>query len=491
MKLKILLTLLIIVNSLNGQGINNKWMFGYDCCAGNYSTMTVDFSAGNFDVSVTPTQMSFSETNSVTCDSSGNLLFYSNGVYIANALHDTMLNGAGLNPGSFTTSHAHYGLTVPQGNLVIPIPGEPTEYHLFHETADDPGATYAAYYLYYSIIDMTLNGGLGGISQKNVVLLYDTLVTGRLTANKHANGRDWWLVSHKLFNGWMYKFLITPFGIQGPYGQDLITPRDVNFGQAVFSQQGNKFAYYETSRDLDIWDFDRCTGDFSNLIHIDINDSMPTGGVAFSPNGRFLYVPSTDYIYQFDLSSSNVAASKITIGVYDGTADPNAANFYLSHLAPNGKIYINCANSSKLMHVINSPDSSGVACDFCQHCIILPGTNAFTMPNHPNYFLGAGVGTICDSLTNSIENIILFENSISIYPNPAKDYFIISMPSTITTEGFLEIANQLGKRVEFMKLSINTSFHEINTSKLEPGIYFVTIQIGQRALDTKKIVIIR
>ena len=47
-------------------------------------------------------------------------------------------------------------------------------------------------------------------------------------------------------------------------------------------------------------DFDRCTGEFSNLIHITINDSMPTGGCAFSPSGRFLYVSSTNYLYQFD-----------------------------------------------------------------------------------------------------------------------------------------------------------------------------------------------
>ena len=94
--MRIVIFFLLIVNALNGQGINNKWMFGYDCCSGIFSTMTVDFNAGNFDVTVTPTQMSFSETNSVICDTSGNLLFYSNGVYIANALHDTMLNGSEL-----------------------------------------------------------------------------------------------------------------------------------------------------------------------------------------------------------------------------------------------------------------------------------------------------------------------------------------------------------------------------------------------------------
>ncbi len=462
-----------IVNALNGQGINNKWMFGYDCCSGNYSTMTVDFSNGNFNTTVTPTQMSFSETNSVICDTASNLLFYSNGVYVANALHDTMMNGSGLNPGSFTTNHAHYGLTIPQGNLVIPIPGETSKYYLFHETADDPGATYASYYLYYSIIDMALDGGLGAVIQKNIILLQDTLVPGRLTATKHANGRDWWLIAHKLFNGKMFKFLITPFGIQGPFVQDLITFRDISFGQAVFSQQGNKFAYYETTRDLDIWDFDRCTGDFSNQIHIDINDSMPAGGVAFSPSGQFLYVSSTDYIYQFDLLSSNILASKVTVGVYDGTADPNQANFYLSDLAPDGKIYINCANSSKLMHVINFPDSSGTACDFCQHCITLPGKNAFTMPNHPNYFLRELSGSACDSLTNDIANISINEN-VSLYPNPLNEYLNLSNVNGDLVS--IDIMNRLGQIIckQNNLLIVNSSL-KINTENLPNGFYFLRL----------------
>ena len=40
-----------------------------------------------------------------------------------------------------------------------------------------------------------------------------------LTAVKHGNGRDWWLFAHKDFSSLMFKFLITPNGIQGPFVQ--------------------------------------------------------------------------------------------------------------------------------------------------------------------------------------------------------------------------------------------------------------------------------
>ncbi|MBL0103911.1 MAG: hypothetical protein IPP51_09230 [Bacteroidetes bacterium] len=148
--------------------------------------------------------MNFDETNAEICDSSGNLLFYSNGIYIANALDDTMQNGSGLNPSDFTTAHTQYGLTLPQGNLVIPFPEDSNKYYLFHETSDDRFNTYSSFYLYYSVIDMNFNNGLGAVVQKNNVLLNDSLVSGRITACKHANGRDWWIFAPRYMNGIMY-----------------------------------------------------------------------------------------------------------------------------------------------------------------------------------------------------------------------------------------------------------------------------------------------
>ena len=484
MRTKILILFLSSSIAAFSQGINNVWLLGYDCCSTDFASMTVDFSQGGFNPVIVSRSINFSETNGSISDSLGNLLFYSNGVYVANANNDTMLNGSGINPGSFVTAHARYGLTIPQANLVIPIPGQTGKYYLFHETSDDPGLTYATYFLYYSIIDMRLDGGLGAVVQKNTVLLHDTLVEGRLTATRHANGRDWWLVAHKDFSGKMYKFLITAAGIQGPWVQDLLTYRDSYFGQAVFSPQGDKFAYYEAFGDLDIWDFDRCTGDFSNQIHVDINDSAAAGGAAFSSTGRFLYLSSIKYMYQFDMQATNIPGSQTTVGVYDHFVSGLPSSFYLSQLAPDGKIYTNCGNGTKVFHVINTPDS--LACDFCQHCISLPGYSAFTIPNYPNYFLGALAGSVCDSLTSSIQDGAFTGVVLSLFPNPVKDIaYIRGMNEKIIS---VELINSIGEIIQQPFHYVNSDeYIELNISLLKGGIYFVRLTGKKGSLGVKMV----
>ena len=67
---------------------------------------------------------------------------------------------------------------------------------------------------------------------------------------------------------------------------------------------------------------------FTNLIvvlvilwiqfRVAINDSAISVGVAFSPIQKYFYLSSTNYVYQFVLTASNIAASKTTVAVYDG-----------------------------------------------------------------------------------------------------------------------------------------------------------------------------
>ncbi len=468
------------------QGIDSKWFMGGGCCLPYFSGIDLDFTQDTMVISLVQRDMIVAETNGIISDQNGNLLFYTNGIYIANSLNDTMQNGSGLNPGQFTTSRQQNGITIPQANLVIPFPGDTTKYYLFHETCDDINVSGATYFLYNSIIDMSLNAGLGVVVVKNNILLQDTLVPGRLTACKHANGRDWWLISHKLFSSTVFKYLITPFGISGPWIQDLVTQRDILFGQAIFSNQGNKFAYYDPNGDLDIWDFDRCNGTFSNLTHIDINDSAAAGGIAFSSTGRFLYVSSINYLYQFDMNASSIDSSKITVGVYDGFRSIGLyANFYLSALAPDGKIYINCGNGCFILHVINSPDSVGLSCDFCQHCITLPAVNHFTIPNFPNYNLQADGGTICDSLPTSINEFSYSEVDRYVFPNPAnRDIYMTILDPKIQS---VSLFNSVGEIVHLDFDIIKNEYFHMDVSKLESGFYFLEL-ITEKEKIVKKFI---
>lgn len=482
-------TLIVIVFSISlvqGQGVSNLWVFGYSCCQPSFGGTNINFENDSAEVIATQRFMNINCTVGSISDKNGNLLFISNGIYVANALDDTMLNGLDLNPSAYTTVRAMDGLALPQGNLVIPFPEDSTKYYLFHETSDDMNGTWSALYLYYSVIDMTLDGGLGGVVQKNTVLLNDSLIEGRITACKHANGRDWWLVVHQYNSGMVYKYLITPQGIFGPTTQDLFTSRDNFFGQALFSPQGDRFAYYEPFGDLDIFDFDRCTGNFSNFTHIDINDSAFVGGIAFSSSGRFLYVSSENYIYQFDLYSNPIDSSRVVVGVYDGYREQGFyQNFYLSALAPDNKIYINTGNGSRYFHVINSPDSAGLACDFVQRGLALPRWNAFTIPNHPNYFLGALGSTVCDSLPTGISDITRPIEAYSVFPNPVRDLLFVNH-SLIEPVREINITNSLGQNETVGFNSLNSGeYLQVDMSHFSSGVYYVQMRTEKNVVSKK------
>ncbi len=483
---KIFFLLFIFYGEISGQGLSNRWVFGYSCCAGNFGGTDLDFSAGTPNIILKQRYMNFLETNGTISDEYGNLLFASNGIYIANSLDDTMQNGDDINPSTYTNTMAPHGLALPQGNIVIPFPDDSTKYYLFHETSDDMNGTWATLYLYYSIIDMNFNGGLGAVIQKNTVLLNDSLVEGRITACKHANGRDWWLVVHQYNTGMVYKYLISPQGISGPTMQDLFTPRDIWFGQALFSPQGDKFAYYEPYGDLDIFDFNRCTGDFSNFVHIDINDSAGIGGAAFSASGKYLYLSSMLYVYQFDVSVANIDSTKAVVGVYDWYQFQGFyQNFYLSALAPDGKIYINCGDGSRFFHVINSPDNAGIACDFVQRGLPLPRWNAFTMPNYPNYFLGAEGGTLCDSLPTGFSDIKSPIEAFTVFPNPVRDFVFVNQS---LKEPIVEISvvNSLGQIEPIQFVSINGGqYLQVNMASFVSGIYYLQMRTAKKVVIMK------
>ncbi len=442
-----------------------------------YGGVNFDFNGGILNTSYQSRSMNFSTTNGEICDKNGNLLFYTNGVRIANSQDNVMQNGNGLNPAYYTnqTYHDSLGLSISQANLIIPFPDDTSKFYLFHETIDDYGNSNCTFYLYYSIIDMTMDSGLGAVVQKNVVLLDDSLVDGRLAACKHANGRDWWLICHHFNSIKYYKYLITPGGIQGPFTQDVGSVHGIYIGQCVFSPDGSKLAYYEVGRNLDIFNFDRCTGDISLIDSTFINDGALGGGIAFSPNSKILYASSMNSVYQFDMNSADILASRITVATWDGYYSPNppfAANFFLSELAPDGKIYINCGNSTMDIHVINNPDSLGLACSVCQHCIHLPAFNAFTIPNHPNYFLGADSGSICDSLVSISTLQVAVGSSFKIYPNPIINIheITITYPS-LGNKSFVVINNTEGKEVTRCELPQWSSIQHLTLPKLSTGVY--------------------
>ncbi|MEO0310425.1 MAG: putative adhesin [Bacteroidota bacterium] len=489
----IVIGITFVFNS-NSQGISNFWLHGFQGWFGRPGgTSILNFYNSSLDTSWQNQKMYFHGTIGQISDSAGNLLFTSNGQWIANAANDTMLNGTGLNPAFATTLADSFGLRINQANLVIPKPGVNKLYYLFHLTADYYPNYNGAKYLYYSLIDMNGDGGLGEVIQKNqIILSNDTIIPGLLTACKHANGRDWWIFAiGENDNRWI-KYLLTPYGLDGPFFEYVGTIHTAgSLGQSVFSQDGTKLVKYEAwYGDLDIFNFDRCTGNISFLEHLDINDSSLFGGAAFSASGKTLYLSSTNYVYQFDMTATNIAASVQTVAVWDGYYSPNppfATLFYLMHLMGDGKIYINCSNSTVDIHVINYPDSLGVACDVCQHCVALPSINNFTIPNYPNYFLGADTTSlVCDSLSSGMVNPEYNHLNLKAWPIPTTSGSSIMLTyHTLNDKGGIELYNTNGTLVKTYPLPPWSQTQTIKLPELAGGVYLLRLVSGERKGSVK------
>ncbi|MBK7390307.1 MAG: hypothetical protein IPI23_14905 [Bacteroidetes bacterium] len=176
----------------------------------------LDFSNGNPDTFSLFRPMPFWNTNAIICDTSGNLLFYTNGIYIANANHDTLLNSENFNPGSATFNNPVSGLNVIQGALILPYPASDSLYIILHESGENFVANnfleQQPFNLRYSMVDLSLDNGLGAIvpNEKGIILITDTLFTGKMAACRHGNGRDWWVLTHKYDSDIFYRLLITP-----------------------------------------------------------------------------------------------------------------------------------------------------------------------------------------------------------------------------------------------------------------------------------------
>ncbi len=76
---------------------------------------------------------------------------------------------------------------------------------------------------------------------------------------------------------------------------------------------------------------------------------------------------------------------------------------------------------------------------------------------------------------------------LSMYPNPAKKYVTISVPSTEIKIGTIEVLDIVGRSIVNGK--VNSHTYQINTSSFNKGIYFVRITLENGNSGVKRLVI--
>jgi hypothetical protein len=102
--------------------------------------------------------------------------------------------------------------------IILPRPGSDSLYYVIAPESNDSHDD--AKTLYYAVVDMSLDGGLGGLVGASSIYP-DTIPllrmsSERVAAVKHCNGRDWWLLGRSADSNTWYAWPITPDGIQPP-----------------------------------------------------------------------------------------------------------------------------------------------------------------------------------------------------------------------------------------------------------------------------------
>ena len=341
--------LFLYSSNCNAQGKEaNIWYFGWG--AG------IDFNQGTPPAALTNSQMYIMTGNlagsASIADSTGNLLFYSDGENIWNKEHQFMQNGQNI------------GHNSTQGAMIVPMQGNNHLYYFFNNDLGSGG-----YVFQYSIIDMNLDNGLGGVieNQKGIILQLNT--SFHLSAVKNQSTNVIWVLTHGYNNNEYYAFMITE--------DSLNTTPIISFVGSVFqsvtgymkiSPNGEKVAAANAGGAdtfFEILDFDSNTGfvDDINMVHL----GGDCRAVDFSPDNTKFYA-IFNYTYQFNLeagSPNQILASQVQI---TNESAPDGA----LQTGPDGKIYCSLGTDYHLS-VINEPNELGLACNFEFNAIYLEG----------------------------------------------------------------------------------------------------------------------
>ncbi len=287
--------------------VDSYWAFGFQ--AG------LAFQGGS--ASVVQTRIDSHEAGASICDENGQLLFYTDGATIWDRTHQVMLHGSGL-----TGPFKNTGSTS-QGATIVPVPGEKDQYYIFSLT--EYGMTYDYSNLYYSVVDIRLNNGLGAVVPGKKSIMIDKLLTEHMVAVQ-GNNCDAWLIVVSRIDRSFHAFHVTTSGIdlnpvfspgqaghgshRGMIGSIDIVPERNKLAIA----QGNLVLYHfdselgRVSRPCILDDARSHRDSLYNLLYYDL---------AFSPDGSQLYASvEGKTLNQFDISSGDsgtMVRSKFTV----------------------------------------------------------------------------------------------------------------------------------------------------------------------------------
>ncbi|WP_196888305.1 T9SS type B sorting domain-containing protein [Aureivirga sp. CE67] len=385
--------LLFLCIQVFAQKQSANWYFG--------SGAGLDFSSG-IPIPLSNSSLSTSEGCSAISDENGDLIFYTDGIRVWDKTGNEMANGGIALKGHISST---------QSSIVVPKPEDPNIYYIFtvdqphtDPTTDDPDGSGSLSFktqnngLNYTVIDLQINGGLGGIdnTQKNIHLTtYDTgdsdqvfyKCSEKITAIRHNDCESFWVVTH--FVDTFYAFRVTSSGVTSAAVTSVTTPSiDVDgyyknaVGYMKISPDGSRLAIAhfgdastlnaDANGSVYLYDFDNATGTVSNPTLISNADSPY--GIEFSPDSTKLYTSvgknsdgkGGSILYQYDLENSNTETElyQDNVNRFGGALQ----------LALDQKIYYSIRRRENIS-VINNPNVAGLSSGFSFDAVVVDPDN--------------------------------------------------------------------------------------------------------------------
>jgi hypothetical protein len=436
------------------------------------------------------------------------LLFLSNGVDITNSKRQDVENDNLLIDPIFKQ---RYSAGISSINSTLLLPRDSISFYSINRSGDgsyiDPFNTLIGNRTYYGVIAMR-DSFKSKVVQSKVSLRYETILptSSFLTATRHANGRDFWIVEKAWKGNTYYVYRTSPDTIVLAHTQtigDSTGEWDI-YGGGVFSPQGDRLVFTCATQYVQLFDFDRCTGLFSNPLKLltpafdRLGDSVyssldtPFGGLyaSFSPSGRFLYYNTLWRIEQYDLASGihdSIIASRYMVDKWDSsflTIYQTYEPFGSSLLAVNNKLYFSLFNPLNIarLHIINSPDSAGVKCNYvrCGMKLGVDRVSGDPLPNVPYYSLKVQADSPCDTI-GKVAPPKPIPLAFSLYPNPSRGHFSTASPAV----GELYLYDAMGRLVKRIEIIAGTQQHSID---LPAGVYVASVKFGERR-ETLRVVV--
>ncbi len=310
------------------------------------------------------------------CDTLGEILIYTDGRKIWNKNHQVIPGATNLGGDNSAT----------QSGIIVPYPNSDDLFYVF--SVDDQGGNGG---LQYAVVDMTQNGGLGGLLSSNNVLLGQC--SEKVTAIPHCNKQDFWLIAHEYGSNNFVVWEITNSGVSS-------SPNIISIGSIHSATSNAAIGYMKSSPDgsrlalgvyagdfFELFDFDNETGELTNPLTFTNTDFNKPYGVEFSPDGKRLYLAGTQntpIIFQINLDLPTVQEIQNSLTV---VGQGSSSYFGSIQNAPNGKIYV-AKDNGDYLSVIHNPNELGIACNFIEDDFYLGGKeSALGLPNLiPSFF---------------------------------------------------------------------------------------------------------